>query len=309
MKIGITGGAGFIGCNLARRLALAGHEVFIIDNLSTGFLDNLNETNHIFCNGDLTDWESVREFFSKTEPEYIFHLGALGSVPRSLENPRSSFENNALATLNVLEAARQSKTPILFSSSSSVYGKNVKLPKIETDWVAPISPYAASKLSAEALCQSFKESFNLRTSVFRLFNVYGPHQSAKSLYAAVIPKWIMAAKKGNPLEVFGDGEQKRDFTFVDDVTKVMEDVMNHVDEVIGPTNLAFGKPVTLNEILVVFREYFGDIEILYLPRRQGDIRDSESDPSKLLGLQIGPNEPTGIREGLLRTFEWFSKLS
>jgi UDP-glucose 4-epimerase len=206
-----------------------------------------------------------------------------------------------------LEYARKSETPVFFSSSSSVYGKNTKLPKIETDWLSPISPYAASKLSAEALCQAYAESFGLKISVLRLFNVYGPAQNPENVYAAVIPKWIRSAMKGDPIEVYGDGEQKRDFTFVDDVTSVMEDIMNKIDISIPPTNLAYGQSVSLNHILDIFKEYYGDIEVKYSAYRKGDIRDSESDTTKMMELKVGPSSPTAIKDGLLKTFKWFAK--
>lgn len=305
MRVGITGGAGFIGSNLAKSLFEYEHEVFILDNFSTGFKKNLEDVECTLIEGDLKNQETVKRFLLGCDLQYVYHLGAVGSVPRSIDNPLLSFENNAVATLNVLEAAREKKIPILFSSSSSVYGKNPKLPKEEIDWLSPISPYAAAKLSAEAMCLAYAESFGMEITIFRLFNVYGPKQNPDGAYAAVIPKWIRAAREGKPLQIYGDGEQSRDFTFVNDVTMIMSAVMKSNTGNKGPINLAFGTPVTLNQIVEVFGHYFGRVKVEYLPERKGDIRNSESNPNKLFSLGISPNQPTDIREGLKRTFEWF----
>jgi UDP-glucose 4-epimerase len=307
MKIGISGGAGFIGSNLAERLLGSNHEVFIFDNLQTGNLKNLDGLNSTLCSGDLRDRDAVDSFFKVTEIEYLVHLGALGSVPRSISDPRSSFDSNAVATLNVLEAVKLNHVPILFTSSSSVYGKNTALPKRERDWLSPISPYAAAKLAAENLMLAYRESFDIQTIVFRLFNVYGRRQGIDSEYAAVIPKWIMAAFKHEPLIVYGDGEQMRDFTYVDDVTKVLQDAIElHYDKDY-PVNLAFGQPVRLIELLEVFKEYFGHLNIVFRETRRGDIKNSEANPSQLSELLKREFVVTPIRTGLIETFEWYKK--
>jgi UDP-glucose 4-epimerase len=305
MRIGITGGAGFIGSNLAASLARSGHEISIFDNFETGFRKNIENLSVNVMQNDLRDMAAVNEFFSRFKIEYCVHLGALGSVPRSIENPRASFESNATATLNVLEAARISLTPVLFSSSSSVYGSNNNLPKIEKDWLSPLSPYAASKLAAESLILSFRKSYELPIAIYRLFNVYGPHQNSESLYAAVLPKWILAAFNNQPLVVFGDGEQRRDFTFVDDVIKVFENSVIEKHDIDYPINLAFGKPVTLNQILQIFKTYFGKIKVEYRDVRKGDIRDSESNPVSLMNLHDHKLIQTPLEIGLTSTFEWF----
>lgn len=305
MKIGVTGGAGFIGSNLVAQLVRSGHEVSVFDNFETGFQENLLGLSVNIMQGDLKNIDAVKSFFSKSEIEYCVHLGALGSVPRSIENPKASFDSNAIATLNVLEIARINFTPVLFSSSSSVYGLNKNLPKIEKDWLSPISPYAASKLAAEGLTLAYRESYGLPTTIYRLFNVYGPYQNPESLYAAVLPKWIFAAFNNQPLVVFGDGEQRRDFTFVDDVISVFEKSITAKHNIDYPINLAFGNPITLNQILDVFRAYFGTIEVEYKEVRNGDIRDSESDPKSLLSLHDSKLSQTTLESGLLKTFEWF----
>lgn len=307
MKVGITGGAGFIGANLVEFLANKGYEVAVIDNLETGNLDNLKASRHEFEFGDLRDLGTVRKFLSRTKVEHIVHLGALGSVPRSISQPRLSFFSNAVSTLNVLEAAKEFQLPITFSSSSSVYGKNPKLPKIETDWLAPISPYAASKVSAEALCMAFRESYELSVTIYRLFNVYGPRQNPESIYAAVLPKWIFAAFRKEPIIVFGDGEQKRDFTYVEDVISIIHNSIKERHNPNYPTNLAFGRPISLNKILDIFIEYFGKLEIQYHGIRKGDVRDSESNPEQLYKLHEEKIDITPLEVGLVRTFEWFKK--
>jgi UDP-glucose 4-epimerase len=206
-----------------------------------------------------------------------------------------------------LESVKKRSIPIIFSSSSSIYGKNPKLPKIEKDWLSPISPYAASKLAAEAMTLAFRESYGISTLVYRLFNVYGPKQNPDSLYAAVIPKWIFAAFKGEPLVVYGDGEQKRDFTFVDDVVQIFSRSIRENHDADYPVNLAFGNPVTLNEIIGVFKSYFGGIKVEYKEIRKGDIRNSESNPETLSALHDNQIKKTPLEDGLVATFDWFKK--
>ncbi len=307
MRVGITGGAGFIGSNLAQHLVKSGYSVSILDNLETGFLSNLEDVNANLVRADLKNLTEVDSFFQREEIDYCVHLGALGSVPRSIETPRASFEANAIATLNVLESVKKRSIPIIFSSSSSVYGKNPKLPKIEKDWLSPISPYAASKLASESMTLAFRESYGISTLVYRLFNVYGPRQNPNSLYAAVIPKWIFAAFQGEPLIVYGDGEQKRDFTFVDDVVQILSSSIREEHDADYPINLAFGNPVTLNEILRVFKSYFGETKVEYREIRKGDIRNSESNPKTLTDLHRNQIKKTPLEVGLVSTFDWFKK--
>ena len=307
MRIAISGGVGFIGSNLAQRLKSSGHQVYVLDNLETGKTDNVKEFEIDVCVGDLRDAETVRRFVSENHIEYFFHLGALGSVPRSVQYPRSSFSTNTISTLNVLEAVREKSIPLFFTSSSSVYGKNPVMPKIEKDWLSPISPYAASKAASEMLITSYRETFRLRTAIFRLFNVYGPRQNPDGSYAAVIPRWILAAFRNEPLIVYGDGEQKRDFTFVDDVTSIMVKSLDQLLDLEHPVNLAFGKPVSLNQVLDVFKQYFGDLNINYQEKRTGDIHNSSASTKKILDLFPDYSNPTSISEGLITTIEWYKK--
>ncbi|MDA0345540.1 MAG: NAD-dependent epimerase/dehydratase family protein [Proteobacteria bacterium] len=305
MRVGITGGAGFIGSNLAEHLIKSGHSISVLDNLEGGFMSNLKGLDINFVKADLKNITAVQDFFKSEKIDYCVHLGALGSVPRSIENPRSSFESNATATLNVLEEVKKKAIPFMLSSSSSVYGKNLKLPKEEKDWLSPISPYAASKLAAESMTLAFRESYGIPTMVYRLFNVYGPKQNSDSLYAAVIPKWTLAAFKKEPLIIFGDGEQKRDFTYVGDVVKILSHSIKSRHDVDVPVNLAFGRPVTLNQILAIFQSYFSGIRVEYRETRTGDILHSESNPKNLNELHKNDITITDLNVGLFNYFEWF----
>jgi len=306
MRLGITGGAGFIGANLSKLLVDSGHEVYLFDNLETGFKNNVDFASPTkFVEGDLRSADNIKSFFEELGIEYCVHLGALGSVPRSIDNPRDSFEVNALGTLNILEAAKINNIPVMFSSSSSVYGSNLKLPKIEKDWLSPISPYAASKLAAESLVTAFGRSFSMQVLTYRLFNVYGPWQNPTGIYSAVIPKWIFAAFKKQPLILYGNGEQKRDFTFVSDVVRIFKNSIEKKHASDFPVNLAFGNPVSLNNILGVFESYFGNLTIEKLTERQGDIKDSAANPESLIELHDNNVLQTQLNDGLFSTFDWF----
>jgi UDP-glucose 4-epimerase len=306
VKVAVTGGAGFIGSNLTASLLEAGHQVSIFDNLETGNLENIENLDVEFVKGDLRNQSEVQDFFANRNLEYCIHLGAMGSVPRSIENPRTSFEANVLGTFNLLESARIARVPIIYSSSSSVYGSNLKLPKEELDWQSPISPYGSFKSSSESMLMAYGKSYDLKINIFRLFNVYGPRQNPHGAYSAVIPRWIISAFRNEPITIFGDGNQKRDFTFVEDVNKIILLTMNKLESEMLPINLAFGNPVTLNEMVSIFKEFFPRLEVTYSDVRKGDIRDSESDPKKLMSY-IGDFAPTSLREGLHFTFNWYKK--
>ena len=218
MKVLITGGAGFVGTNLALDLLESDHDVKIIDDLSTGLKENI-PVEAEFINQSLTDINQVKEAIK--DCEVVVHLGARGSVPRSIKNPIATHDVNSTGTLNVLEAARQNGSHYIFSSSSSVYGSNKTLPKNEEMILRPMTPYAASKLSGEALSLAYAKSYDLPVSVFRFFNIFGPWQRPDHEYAAVLPKWINKCLQGEEIEIFGDGEQTRDFTYVGTVVKII----------------------------------------------------------------------------------------
>ena len=305
MKIGINGGAGFIGSNLGGQLIRSGHEVSVFDNFEAGFRENHLSLSVNITQGDLKNIDAVNDFFSKSEIEYCVHLGALGSVPRSIENSKASFDSSAVATLYVLEIVQINLTPVLFSSSSSVYVLNKNLPKIEKDWFSRISPHVTSKLAAEGLTMAYWESFGLTTTIYRLANTYGHHQNLESLYAAVLTIWIFATFNIQPLVVFGEGEQKLDFTYTDDVLSVFEKSITVKHDIDFPINLSFGHSVALIQVLNVFRAYFGRLEVQYREARNGDICDSESNPKSLMNLHDSKLSQTTIESGLLKTFEWF----
>ena len=189
MRIGITGGAGFIGTNLTLRLKQSGHEITIIDDLSNSDINRVRLLDVNFLNESIVNFDAVKEFLKGVD--YVVHLAARGSVPRSIKDPVGTFNVNVLGTLNLLEATRLSGVPIIFTSSSSVYGLNPKTPKNERDWLHPISPYAASKLNCESLASAWSNSYNIKILTFRLFNVFGPYQKPDSPYSAVIPKWSL----------------------------------------------------------------------------------------------------------------------
>lgn len=301
MRIGITGGAGFIGANLARALINSGYEVSIIDDLSNGNSANLANLTYKFVHGSITNNKDLEEFAKNLD--YIVHLAARGSVPRSIEDPIATHNTNVGGTLNLLEVARSKNIPIIFSSSSSVYGENTKLPKSEKDWLLPISPYAASKLACEGMFSGWANAYNMNVLVLRFFNVYGPFQRPDNPYAAVIPKWCLSILKDKNIKVYGDGEQIRDFTYVDDVVNVVINAIQSNVTSSSAINLAFGKKISLNEIIDLLRSINSDFEVNYLPPRLGDIRNSLSD-----GILIKEKFPkvvsSDFKNNLATTFDW-----
>jgi UDP-glucose 4-epimerase len=301
MRIGVTGGAGFIGSNLVKALCEKGHQPIVMDNLETGLLLNLSDPMIKFVKASVVDYESVEKVFQNCE--IIFHLGARGSVPRSLLNPIATHRANATGTLNVLDVARKSGAHVVFSSSSSVYGRNTDLPKTEDMWLGPMTPYAASKLSAEAYVQAYSSSYGVPTTLLRFFNIYGPRQRPDHQYAAVIPKWIWSAMNGREIDVFGDGETTRDFTYVDTVVEILISAMENKRTTEGPVNLAFGNRISLNSIIGLLRQEFPELKVNYRDPRQGDVRDSQNSPNLIKKL-FPEVEPIEFEEGFKKTMSW-----
>lgn len=299
--IGITGGAGFIGSNLAQYLNSHGYETVIIDDLSTGIQPKAKYPNSIFHNLSILSYTETCSLLS--ECSTIVHLAARGSVPRSIANPLATNNVNSLGTLNVLEIARKSGAHVIFSSSSSVYGRNTELPKTEDMWLGPMTPYAASKLAAEAYVQSYAFSYGVPTTLLRFFNVYGPRQRPDHQYAAVIPKWIWAAMNGQEINVFGDGETTRDFTYVDTVVDVLVSAMENKRLTEGPVNLAYGNRISLNLVLELLREYFPKVKINYLGQRPGDVRDSQNSPEAIKRM-FPEVQPVPFEVGFEATVKW-----
>jgi UDP-glucose 4-epimerase len=299
--IAVTGGAGFVGSNLVRTLLSENFKVIVIDDFSTGLRSNVQNLGCEVREASVINEQEIQNALSGSD--YIFHLAARGSVPRSIMNPRATHEVNTTGTMNVLEYAREKKIPLSFSSSSSVYGTNGQLPKNEKMWTGPMTPYAASKLSGEALVQSYALSYGFPAITYRFFNIFGPWQRPDHDYAAVIPKWIWKIINHGKIEVYGDGEQSRDFTYIDDVVRVlisgMKNKINHPE----PLNLAFGERITLNQVLQIMSERQSNIEVNFLPERSGDVRNSQNDPKELQKVfpEIKPKE---FRTALFEVWDW-----
>jgi len=300
-KVGVTGGAGFIGSNLVSRLIAEGHEVVVVDDLSTGLLSNVIDQNCEFHELSITDFGQLNSAIKDCGT--IFHLGARGSVPRSIKNPFATHEVNATGTLNVLEVARESGAHIIFSSSSSVYGRNLKLPKDESMWLGPITPYAASKLASEAYVQAYSSAYGVPITLLRLFNVFGPRQRPDHEYAAVLPKWIWLAMNNKPIQVFGDGTTSRDFTYVETVLDVAITAMNEKIKAEGAINLAYGNRISLNDTIGLLRKHFPDLQVDYLDERNGDVKESQNSP-ELLNKLFPSVQPKAFEVALSETIAW-----
>jgi nucleoside-diphosphate-sugar epimerase len=305
MKVLVTGGAGFIGSNLVRGLLAGGDEVRVLDNFSTGNRANLAEIIDAIeiVEGELRSYERVHN--ATRGVEVVYHLGALGSVPRSVQDPLTSSAVNVEGTLNVLLAARdEGIRRVVFSSSSSVYGSRTDLPVTEAMPSDPISPYGVAKLAAERYCVSFSRVYeSFETVVLRYFNVFGPRQSPFSQYAAMVPLFITAIARGEPVTIFGDGEQSRDFTYVENVV----DATLRASGAEGASgrifNIAAGSPASVNAVAEAIGRILGKpIERLHEPPRPGDIRDSWADVSEA-GRVLGYRPSIDLEEGLRRTIE------
>jgi nucleoside-diphosphate-sugar epimerase len=303
-RVVVTGGAGFIGSNLVRALIERGDEVRVLDNFSTGNRANLEGLGVEIVEGELRSYERVHNAVRGTE--VVYHLGALGSVPRSVQDPLTSSAVNVEGTLNVLLAARdEGVRRVVFSSSTSVYGSSRQLPTPEDHPPDPISPYGVAKLAAERYCVSFSRVYeSFETVVLRYFNVFGPRQSPFSQYSAAIPLFITAIDAGRPVNVYGDGEQSRDFTYVGNVV----DATLRAGEAVGASgeifNIAAGSPVSVNRMADTIGEILGKrVEKRHLPPRAADIRDSWADLGKSERL-LGYRPQIDFEDGLRRTIDF-----
>ena len=304
MKVLVTGGAGFIGTNLTLDLLSSGCEVKVFDDLSTGLKANIPKDAE-FVNASILEASKIDKAIE--DCEVVVHLGARGSVPRSIKDPIATHNVNATGTLNVLEAARTSKSHYIFSSSSSVYGSNMILPKNEDMVLRPITPYAASKMSGEALSLGYAKSYGLAVSTFRFFNIFGPWQRPDHEYAAVLPKWISKCIKGDEIEIFGDGEQTRDFTYVGTVVSIIKNCISGKVLHPEPVNLAYGNNISLNQVIHLLKNSFPDLKVKYFSSRDGDVLHSKNDPKLVKSLYPNVNVEK-FETSLQETINWFKKL-
>jgi nucleoside-diphosphate-sugar epimerase len=301
MKALVTGGGGFIGSNLVRSLLDEGHDVRVLDNFSTGNRANLADLDIEVVEGELRSYERVHNAVRGVE--VVFHLGALGSVPRSVQDPLTSSAVNIEGTLNVLLAARdEGIRRVVYSSSSSVYGTRRELPVTEGQASDPLSPYGVAKLAAERYCVSFSRVYeSFESVVVRYFNVFGPRQSPLSQYAAVIPLFITAIAEDRPIRIDGDGEQRRDFTYV---SNVVEGTILAADaaEASGRIfNVAASAPASVNQVAELIGQILGkDVKKEHAPPRAGDIRDSWADITAAREA-FGWEPAVGLEDGLRRT--------
>ncbi|MEA2524570.1 MAG: hypothetical protein QOF73_1797 [Thermomicrobiales bacterium] len=300
----VTGGAGFIGSHLAARLVERGEAVRVFDNFSTGKMENLAPLafKAELVKGDLRDMAAVRKAMAGVE--VVFHQAADPSVPRSMADPAACYEANVLGTVNVLQAAREAGVRrVVFASSCAVYGDAPGLPKTERMGIAALSPYASSKIAGEHLCQVFTRAFEVEAVALRYFNVFGPRQDPASAYAPVIPRFVKALLDGEPPVIYGDGEQTRDFVYVDDVVQANLLAAQSPDAPGKVFNIASGRSVSLNRLLGSLIGIMGvPAQPIYLPARVGDVRHSAADVSAAaaaLGFEI----LVPFELGLARTVE------
>jgi UDP-glucose 4-epimerase len=298
----VTGGAGFIGSQLVIRLIKQGHQVRVFDNFSTGSAENLIPVrDHIaLVQGDLRDRDIVRHAVDGVD--IVFHQAALSSVQGSIQDPQSTLDVNITGTLNVLEAARDAGCRrVVFASSASVYGDAPGLPKVESMVPHPLSPYAISKLAGEHLCSVFTRVHELETVALRYFNVFGPGQDPSSPYSGVISRFLLALREGSRPTIYGDGEQTRDYVFVDNVVDANLKAAFTAEAVGRVFNIASGQAVTLNRLLATMADLTaGDARANHEPERPGDIRHSLADISTARQA-LGYIAKVPLEEGLSKT--------
>ncbi len=304
----VTGGAGFIGSNIAAELVKQGEEVRVLDNLATGKRENIAEIEEDigFFQEDMTDLAAIRPAFA--DVDYVLHQAALPSVPRSVKDPISTTQANVNGTLNVLIAARDAGVKrVVYASSSSVYGKNPDLPKRESMRTQPISPYAASKLAGESYAAAFYEVYGLETVSLRYFNVFGPHQDPMSQYAAVIPIFVSRLLEGTRPVIFGDGEQSRDFSYIANVVHANLCAAQAPGAAGQVFNIACGQRSTVNELVQYLNEILGtDLEPEYTPERPGDVKHSLADISAAQEI-LGYKPQVQFPEGLKLATKWYTQ--
>jgi len=296
----ITGGAGFIGSHIAEHLSNNGHKVTILDSLRTGFEKNLNGLNVNFVNGDIRDEELLKNLAK--DADSIFHLAALVSVPESILKIKECIDINANGTINVLEAAKQNEScKVILSTSAANYGDNPILPKVETMVPEPMTPYSITKLDGEFYLKMYLDQFNIQTASLRYFNVFGPRQDPKSSYAAAVPIFISKALKNEPITIYGDGLQTRDFIYVKDVVRAN---MLASEKGNGTFNVALGNSTTILELAErIIKLTNSTSEIKFLEERPGDIKHSKADVTKFKKLGFKPKY--SLDEALGETIDFY----
>ncbi len=302
----VTGGAGFVGSYLVRFLLDKGESVRVLDNFSTGKRENLEEvTSHIeLVEGDLNDRQAVSAAVGGVD--FVFHEAAIPSVPRSVEKPMESHEANASATLVLLQEAREAGVRrLVYASSSAVYGANPELPKLETMRTEPLSPYAVAKLAAEHYCVVFHNLYGLETVALRYFNVFGPRQDPSSAYSGVVSRFIDAIVSNTPPVIHGDGEQTRDFTYVDNVAQANFTACHEAAAAGGVYNIGCQTRISVNELWNTMAELTGcHLEPKRERARPGDVPHSLADIAAAR-QDLGFDPRIGIREGLERTLSFY----
>jgi len=301
-KILITGGAGFIGSHLVEALIKAGHSVTAYDNLRTGCLSNIEHLGVKFIQGDILDENLLSK--SMSGQELVFHLAAFTSVVESMKLMQECIDINFQGTLNVLKAAQENHIrKVIFASSAAVYGDSPELPKVEEMCLNPKSPYAITKVDGEYYCKLYSDSFHLPTVCARFFNVFGERQDPNSSYAAAIPIFISKFLKSEPVTIYGDGNQLRDFIYVKDLVKAL---MLLMDKGNGIFNVGYGKAININTLVHMIQDHLKtNSEVNYSAERPGEIKNSYSSVDKLYSLGFKPD--FSVETGLLRTIDFYKQ--
>ncbi|MBK1830793.1 NAD-dependent epimerase/dehydratase family protein [Verrucomicrobiaceae bacterium R5-34] len=302
MKILVTGGAGFIGSHIVEHFQGKAEEIRVLDNLRTGYRENLDGLDHTFIEGSITDRALVKQAVEGVD--YIFHMAAMVSVPESMAKISECVEINVNGLLNVLEEASAAQVKkLVFASSAANYGDNPTVPKVETMYPEPKSPYAITKLDGEYYLEMFRTEGLLQTTSVRFFNVFGPRQDPKGAYAAAVPIFIEKAVKGENITVFGDGEQTRDFIYVKDIVGALVFAAT-TEGVHGTYNAGYGGQITINDLANNILASAGtDSKLVHGPERAGDVKHSRASSEKLRAAGWQPQHT--LEEGLAATFEFF----
>lgn len=302
MRILVTGGAGFIGSHIVEHFQ-GKADVRVLDNLRSGYLHNIEPFDVEFIEGDILDKVAVKK--AVKDVDYVFHLAAMISVPESMLNPFECVKLNVEGTLNILEAAADAGVQKLcFSSSAAIYGNNPEMPKRETMTPEPQSPYAITKLDGEYYCEMFANEGKLQTACMRYFNVFGPRQDPESAYAAAIPAFVSKAVDDEPITIFGDGEQTRDFIYVKDV--VAANIFMAESDFSGVYNVAYGKKITITDLAKLIIDITNSSsKIVYMDKRPGDVKHSMAAIDKLLTTGFTPE--SNFEDGLKKSVQFFQQ--